>query len=105
MDNATCRIVLPKTTVNRTDPLTRDHDERTQDEQRCSLRRMSIHAETNALGAAGAATWRLRLQSTLDIGVGWTISARLDGEDDWHDYQVGRAAKNLHWDLLVQRVG
>ena len=105
MYNATCRIMEPETSVNRTDALTRDHSEDLHPEQRCSLRRMNIGAEAHVLGAAGAAAWRCRLQSSLPIAPGWVIRATLDGETVAHDYTVGRAARTMHWDLLVQRVG
>ncbi len=104
MYNADCRIAEPISAETGTDDLQRERSERLRPVQRCSLRRMSLRQEVAALGRVGVGTYVCRLQSDLDIGPGWRVHARIDGEKDWHYYVVLRAARTYHWNLTVERV-
>jgi len=100
--NATCQLLEPTTARSSSDALQAEHKETMHPARRCSLRQMSAGSEATVFGLASARAYRCRLQSKLRISAGWRLRAKLDGEDDWREYVIRRAARTAHWDLLVE---
>jgi len=105
MYNADCILIEPTGARSDDDTLQLEHGDQEHPQQRCSLRQMSLSREVTVLGKLAVGAWVCRLQSPFAIQPGWRLRARLDGEGAWHTYDVRRASKALHWNLLVERVG
>ena len=100
--NANCQIVEQTRAVESGEPLQREHDTTTHDTQRCSFRKLNLTGALTALGALTVQGWRCRLQSTLDIQVGWRVLVTPDGKTTATEYVIRSAQKVFHWDLVLE---
>jgi len=100
--NADAILLIPREAVDADDDYRRVRDEVTEQPLRCSLRQMTMRQEATVLGQVATRVYRCRLQTLEDVQPGWRLKVRVDGSY-WREYEVKRAARHHHVDLLLER--